>query len=71
MTLPAGLASHSLAMDDSPHARGAVAVCRSMAERREAEVRAAAVPDRLINRHAALVINAGYRLKDARAGHLS
>lgn len=66
MTLPTGLADHCLRMDDSPHARAAIALCHAMAERREAETRAAVVPDRLIDRHAALVISGGYRTQDKR-----
>lgn len=62
-----GLASHSLRMDDSPHARGALAFCRAQAERREAQARAAAVPDRMIADHAALAVSGAFRSKDTRA----
>ncbi len=56
MTLPAGLSAHSTRLDDNPHARGALTLCRALADRREAQARAAAIPDRVIADHAALVV---------------
>ncbi len=67
MTFPAGLASIASQWDDSPHARGAVALCRALADRREAETRAAAVPDRMIADHAALAVSGAFRSRDTRA----
>lgn len=67
MTLPAGLASIASQWDDSPHARGAVALCQALAERREAETRPAAVPDRMIADHAALAVSGAFRSRDTRA----
>lgn len=67
MTLPTGLASIASQWDDTPHARGALTFCRAQAERREAETRAQAVPDRMIADHAALAVSGAFRSKDTRA----
>ncbi len=64
---PSGLATIASTWDDSPHARGAIHFCRAAAAAREAaQTRTNAVPDRMIVDHAALVIQAAYRMRDWR-----
>lgn len=67
MTLPAGLTTIAARLDDAPNARGALAFCRALSDRQDAQTRTDAIPDRVIDRHAALVVREAYRSQDTRA----